>query len=205
MKSIVISLIVCFIFNCSLGEKSAGKGVITETTNIGLARGILYSVDSTPLANAWITVYRAHDIPAAWEGVAFARDTTNRSGEWGVSHLFEAEYQAIALSPDSLWMGQLYFTITGLRDTISGLEIQMAPADTLIGFFDEYQNIMDTLPASKSLRANLRGMGHVVSLNNDGSYQFIGVPKGMHYVRIQLVDGIPTHEQTLWEDWISVE
>lgn len=205
MKSMVMILLLVALIGCTLGEKSAGKGVITETTNVALARGTIFLYDSSRLEHTLIQVFRADSVPAAWEGVAFALDTTNALGEWSIGHLFEAEYQAVAISADSQWMGQVYFNVVADVDTIIDLRIQLSPKDTLVGVFENYYSIVDTLPQGKYLRANMKGLGHVVSLDSTGAYMFPNVPKGQHFVRIQLVDGIPTHEVTLWEDWIMVE
>jgi len=205
MKWIILTIFLSMIFSCSMFQENAGKGVITETTNVGVARGLVASSMGAPVELAFVSVFRAQDIPSAWEGQVYATDTTGTNGTWSVDSLYEADYQAVAITPDSSMMGQVYFPITTSQDSITELKITLEPTDTLRGKYDDYAVVMDTLTQGWLLRANLRGLGANALLSDNGTYEFPGVPRGLHYVRVQRIDGIPGHETTLWQDWILVE
>lgn len=198
-------LVFLILLGCSSHENSAGKGVITETTNVGVARGHveLFQGDSVP--RAIVRIFRAEDIPAAWEGAVYAVDTTDAEGNWSVEHLYVADYQAVAVSMDSAYMGQVYFTIDENQDSLAALAIPLAAPDTLSGVFADYQAVQDTLSEGYRLRACLRGLGYSVFLTETGTYEFTGVPRGRHFLRIQSTDWVPGHEITIWEDWVEVK
>jgi hypothetical protein len=199
-----IFLLIGILFGCSSHENSAGKGVITETTNIGVARGHVEISQGEPASKVFIQIFRADQTPSAWEGMIYGEDTTDENGNWSIDDLYEGDYQVIAFTKDSLKMGQGYFTIKAEQDSLATLDIPLADADTLFQVFPYFQEALDTMPEGYQLRACLRGLGRWTFMGNDGSFEFDGVPRGKHYVRVQYIDGVPGHETTIWEDWVDV-
>lgn len=204
MPKYILMALVLFV-GCTSQDKSAGKGVITETTNGTSARGWIELSQGVPAPETFVKIYRAQDIPSAWEGIVYAADTTDQDGHWSVGGIFEAQYQAIAMSADGKVMGMTYFSVLANQEEEAEVPIALNPMDTLYGEYADFSAVKDTLSEGWFLRACLRGLGYTKNLGEAGEFSFEGVPRGSHYVRIQRVDGAPSHEETLWAGWIEVE
>jgi hypothetical protein len=193
---------VLLLASCGTDERSAGKGVITETTNAPAARGVVRTVDSVAVVSGTVQVVRADDVPEAWNGVVRSSAPVDGEGGYRVAGLVPAAFEVHAVVRDArgrLLQGKVPFILPEGDSLVSVPEIVAGRASVLQGRFAAYDSVVATLDSGWRLRSTARGLGAWVFLDSLGGWAFHDVAAGVWRVRIQKVDGIPGHETTLWE------
>jgi hypothetical protein len=190
------------LVSCGSEERSAGKGVITETTNAPAARGRVRTSDSVAVVSGTVKVVRADDVPEAWNGVVRSTAYVDGDGRYRVGGLVPAALEVHAVVRDSrgrLLQGKVPFAVSADDTLVMVPELVASRASVLEGRFLAYDSAVATLESGWRLRSTVRGLGAWVFLDSVGGWRFSDVSAGTWRVRIQKVDGIPGHETTLWE------
>jgi len=176
----------------------AGRGVITETTNGVAARGRLVTADSTPVVEGRVRVVLDEDIPESWNGAARDSSLVDPTGAYRLIGLDHPNYTLYAVAKDGkgrFVAGQFSFRV-GDSDVVLP-DFAVAAQARMQGRFAAYDSVSAALPTGWFLRATVRGLGSWIRLDSVGGWHFDSIPSGIHHVRIQKVDGNPTHETTI--------
>lgn len=187
---------------CGTDGPSAGKGVITETTNAPAARGVVRTADSVAVVSGTVQVVRADDVPEAWNGIVRSSAPVDGEGRYRVAGLVPAAFEVHAVVRDArgrLLQGKVPFTLLEGDSLVSVPEMVAGRASVLQGRYAAHDSVVATLSQGWRLRSTVRGLGAWVFLDSTGGWAFPDVAAGVWRVRIQKVDGIPGHETTLWE------
>jgi len=198
--------LVLLLVACGAEDRSAGKGVITETTNAPAARGRVRTVDSVAVVSGTVQVVRADDVPEAWNGVVRSSATLDAEGRYRVGGLVPAALEVHAVVRDTrgrLLQGKIPFTVSEGDTLVTVPELLAGRASVLEGRFAPYDSVVGTLAEGWRLRATVRGLGSWVFLDSLGAWRFPDVAAGVWRVRVQKVDGVPGHETTLWESDVT--
>jgi hypothetical protein len=190
------------LWGCSSAtEDLAGKGVITETTNGVSVRGQVVSADSIPLVGGSLRAVLDEDVPEAWNGTSRAVASFGSDGRFLLTGLDKPRFLLYADAKNSL--GQRRAAIASIAisgdSTQTMPSIAVAPVGILDGRYTAYDSVAMTLASGWKLRATVRGLGAWAFLDSAGGWSFDSVPAGSYHLRIQKVDGVPTHETTLLE------
>jgi hypothetical protein len=191
---------------CGLDDpRTAGKGVITETTNSPAARGRLATSDSTPISTGTVRVVIDEDVPESWNGKSRAVAVVASNGEFRLTGLDKPAFLLLAKAIDAKGRtrtGLSTFSVAGQDEIILPEIVITAPA-SLGGRFERYDSVAATLNGDWRLRAKVRGLGAEVFLDSTGRWNCDSVPAGRYRVRIEKVDGTPGHETTLWDSTLT--
>lgn len=193
---------ILLLASCGSEDRSAGKGVITETTNAPAARGVVRTSDSVAVVSGTVQVVRADDVPEAWNGIVRSSAHVDGEGGYRVAGLVPAALEVHAVVRDArgrLLQGKVPFTVSPGDSLVSVPELVAGRASVLQGRYAAYDSVVAGLESGWRLRSTVRGLGAWMFLDSTGAWAFRDVAAGVWRVRIQKVDGIPGRETTIWE------
>lgn len=191
-----------FALGCSFGDRDAGKGIITETTNGVTARGRLVTPDSQPIQRGTIRAVIDEDVPEAWNGTSRSVSGVGSDGSFELRGLDKP--RMILLADASTGHGaygssrsvQVHDTDFRLPDLV------VQPRERLAGSWASFDSVATALPSGWFLRVTVRGLPDWHRMDSK-DWVFDSLPAGRWHVRIQAVDGVPGHETTLWRDSLA--
>ncbi|MEN9352690.1 MAG: hypothetical protein RL318_15 [Fibrobacterota bacterium] len=200
-RKYVLLAATALLCGCSTTESLSGKGIITETTNGVSVRGQVVSADSVPLVGGSVRAVLDEDVPESWNGTSRAIASFGSDGGFLLKGLDKPRFILFAEAKNDRGQhraGVASLTISG-DSTQTMLPFVAAPASILQGRYAAYDSVAATLASGWQLRATVRGLGMWTFLDSTGGWSFDSVPAGSYHLRIQKVDGTPTHETTLME------
>lgn len=208
MKSPLLPLagacLVSLALSCSFGDREAGKGIITETTNGVNARGRIVTVDSVPVVAGEVVAVLDEDVPEAWEGKTRSRGAIQSNGSYVLSGLDKPRmifYAKATNANGHLRQGAMKVSVDG-PDDFTAPDLVAAKPGRLASRYAAYDSVSATLTGAWKLRVVVRGLG-LSALLDSASWSFDSLPPGLHHYRIQKIDGIPGHETILLEDSLA--
>ncbi|MBK9577810.1 MAG: hypothetical protein IPO40_12095 [Fibrobacteres bacterium] len=205
MKSLWLSLgITGLLLGCSYGDRDAGKGIITETTNGVSARGRIVTADSVPVVSGTVVAVQDADSPDAWEGKPRASGQIQPNGSYQLVGLDQPKlifYASATNANGNTRQGAVKVSVDGPDDFVAPDLVVGRPAH-LEGTYAAYDSVSQTLTGAWKLRVVVRGLGFSQFLDS-ARWRFDSIPPGFYHYRIQKVDWIPGHETTLFEDSMS--
>ncbi|MBK8800747.1 MAG: hypothetical protein IPN71_01575 [Fibrobacteres bacterium] len=193
-----------WLAGCSFGDREAGKGIITETTNGVSARGRIVTADSVPVVSGTVVAVQDANTPDAWEGKPRASGKIQSNGSYQLAGLDQPKlvFYANATNADgNARQGVMKVSVDGPDDFVAP-DLVVALPGYLEGTYAAYDSVSQTLTGAWKLRIVVRGLG-ITQLLDSAHWRFDSIPPGFYHYRIQKVDWIPGHETTVFEDSMS--
>lgn len=174
----VIIAFIIVLLSCTGGERIAGSGGGSETTN-GVSACVRFN-DGTPIAGSVVRLRPADYVSKLPQGtsesiVDIKNGLTDSSGRFLFTGINPGEYciEVQNFSEDSLKKGSVVFTGTVRRNDTTDLGTDsIRPYATLVGSIDSAK-IGDS-----PLYARIRGLERIKRVNEDGTFLFDDLPEG---------------------------